>query len=142
MEKAIELALKSGTDVPIAAIVVKDGKIIASAHNEKESTNDTSAHAEILAIKRAGEKLKNWRLDTCEIYITLEPCPMCTWAILQSRISKVYFGTYDIQYGALGSALDLRHLTNSNLEVYGGILEEKCDNVIEDFWNKTRKSGK
>ena len=142
MEQVIEIAKKAGSDVPIAAIIVKNGEVISFAHNEKESNNDPTAHAEIIAIRMAGEKLGSWRLDDCELYSTLEPCPMCTWAILQSRIKTVYFGSFDPLYGALGSALDLRKMTNSNLKVYGGILEEKCDNIINAFWQETRKNEK
>lgn len=143
MKEAIKLALASGSDVPVGAIIVKNGTIIASACNEKEKNNDASAHAEILAIRKASTQLENWRLDECELYVTLEPCPMCAWAILQSRIKSVYFGSYDKQYGALGSVLDLRKFgteagANSKLKVYSGIMEEECDNVLESFWQKRR----
>lgn len=138
MQEAIDIAKKSGADVPVGALVVKNGEIISSACNEKEKNNDPSAHAEILAIKEAGKLLKNWRLDDCELYVTLEPCPMCAWAILQARIKTVYFGSFDKQYGALGSVLDLRKQANSKLKVYGGICEKECDNVIEEFWKNKR----
>lgn len=139
MQEAINLAKQSGADVPVGALIAKDSKIISSACNEKEKTNDVAAHAEILAIKRASEKLGNWRLDDCELYVTLEPCPMCAWAILQSRIKTVYFGSYDTQYGALGSVLDLRTQANSSLKVYSGILEKECDELINNFWELKRK---
>jgi len=141
MRQSIELAEKSGADVPVGAIIVKNGQVIASAHNEKEQLNDPSAHAEILAIRRAASVLGNWRLDNCELYVTLEPCPMCAWTIIQSRIKAVYFGSFDSQYGALGSVLDLRKFgdgTNSKLKVFSGILEKECDNVIENFWKQKR----
>lgn len=138
MQEAINLAKQSGADVPVGALITKDGKIIASACNEKEKNNDVSAHAEILAIKKASKQLNNWRLDDCELYVTLEPCPMCAWAILQSRIKTVYFGSFDKQYGALGSVLDLRSPANSKLKVYSGIMEEECDNILESFWQKRR----
>jgi len=142
MQRAIELAQESGADVPVGALVVKDGEIISLACNEREKTNDPSAHAEILAIRRASEKLGNWRLEGCELYVTLEPCPMCAWAILQSRIKSVYFGSYDTQYGALGSVLDLREQANSKLKIYSGILEKECDNVIKEFWKNKREVEK
>lgn len=138
MQKAINVAKDSGADVPVGAVIIKNGKIIASACNEREKNNDISAHAEILAIRRAESALNNWRLDDCELYVTLEPCPMCAWAILQSRIKVVYFGSYDTQYGALGSVLDLRKLANSNLKIYSGIMEEECNNIIKTFWIKRR----
>lgn len=138
MQEAINVAKDSGADVPVGAVIVKNGKIIASACNEREKTNDISAHAEILAIRRAESALNNWRLDDCELYVTLEPCPMCAWAILQSRIKTVYFGSYDTQYGALGSVLDLREQANTKLKVYGGILENECDNIIKSFWKNKR----
>lgn len=144
MQDAINIANTSGADVPIGALIVKNNQIIASACNEKEAKNDPSAHAEILVIRKAASVLKNWRLDDCELYVTLEPCPMCAWAIIQSRIKTVYFGSFDKQYGALGSILDLRKIgegINSKLKVYGGICEKECDNVVESFWQERRKKG-
>ena len=138
MAKAIDTAKNSGSDVPIGAVIVKDGEIIAFACNEKEKNNDPTAHAELLAIRQACRELGNWRLDGCELYVTLEPCPMCAWGILQSRIKSVYFGSFDEQYGAFGSALDLRKQTNSKLKVYSGVLEEECDNIIDSFWKQKR----
>lgn len=142
MQEAINLAKQSGADVPVGALITKNGAIVSSAFNEKEKTNDVTAHAEILAIKRAAEKLGNWRLDECELYVTLEPCPMCAWAIIQSRIKTVYFGSYDIQYGALGSVLDLRKQAKSSMKAYGGILEKECDKLIETFWKEIRTNEK
>lgn len=124
----------SNEEIPIVAIVVKDSEVIASASNRKEYGNDVTAHAEILAIREAEQKLGSWRLDGCELYVNLEPCPMCAWAIIQSRISTVYFGSFDRNYGALGSALDLRKLLNSNLKVYGGIMEDECNKILEDYF--------
>lgn len=138
MQIAIDMAKSSVMDVPVGAVIVKDGKIIAQVNNEKEKNKDATAHAEILAIKQAGLELNNWRLDDCELYVTLEPCPMCAWAILQSRIKIVYFGSYDLQYGALGSVLDLRKQANSSLKIFGGIMEKECDNIIEEFWKSRR----
>lgn len=144
MQEAINIANKSGADVPVGALIVKNNKIIASACNEKEKNNDPSAHAEILAIRKAADAIQNWRLEDCELYVTLEPCPMCAWAIIQSRIKTVYFGSFDKQYGALGSVLDLRKIgqeVNSKLKVYGGICEKECDNMIEQFWQERRNNN-
>lgn len=138
MQNAINIAKESGADVPVGALIIKNNEIIASTCNEKEKNNDPTAHAEILAIRQAALTINNWRLDDCELYVTLEPCPMCAWAILQSRIKTVYFGSFDKQYGALGSVIDLRTLTNSKLNVYGGICEKECDNIIETFWKSKR----
>lgn len=138
MQQAINIAQESCTDVPVGAIIVRNGEIIAKACNEREKNNDPSAHAEILALRRAAGAFNNWRLDGCELYVTLEPCPMCAWAILQARIKAVYFGSYDKQYGAFGSELDLREQAGSSLKVYGGIMEKECDNVITDFWHGRR----
>lgn len=142
MQQAINLAKDSGADVPVGALIVKDNNVIASACNQREKNNDITAHAEIIAIKQAEQNLGNWRLDDCELYVTLEPCPMCAWSILQARIKVVYFGSFDKQYGALGSALDLRSQANSNLKIYGGIMEEECNKLLEDFWEMKRNANK
>ena len=139
MSLAIKEARKSGCDISVGAIIVKDGKIIASRHNEKELTNDVTGHAEILAIREAEKVLNNWRLDNCELYVTLEPCPMCAWAILQSRIKTVYFGSYDREYGAFGSKIELRSLTGNNTKVYGGIMEKECDTLLKEYFDNMRK---
>lgn len=138
MQVAIEEAQKSGSDIPVGAIVVKNGEIIAKAHNTREKDNDITSHAEILAIRIAEKKLNNWRLDDCELYVTLEPCPMCGWAILQSRISKVYFGSFDTNYGAF-SKLKLNSYSNSNLKIFSGISEDKCNDLLNKFFKNIRK---
>jgi len=139
MRLAIETAKKSDRDIPVGAVVVKDNKVIACACNMREKNNDISSHAEILAIRQAEKVLGNWRLDGCDLYVTLEPCPMCGWAILQSRIKSVYFGSYDANYGAFFSKIDLRKLHNgSSLNVYGGIMEEECNNLLKEFFEKVR----
>lgn len=139
MKRAIDIALKSGGEIPVGAIIIKDGKIISSAFNQKEATNDVTAHAEILAIREAEQKLGRWRLDDCEMYVTLEPCPMCAWAIINARIKTVYFGSYDTNYGALGSKIDLRKIANSKIKVFGGIMEDECDKILKDYFEKLRK---
>lgn len=138
MQEAINIAKKSGNDLPIGAILVKNGKIIAKAHNEKEKQKDVTAHAEMLVIKEAQKALNSPILTDCEIYVTLEPCPMCSWAIINSRISKVFFGAYDTMYGALGSATDLRSFLNSKTEVIGGLKEEECSTLLKNYFKAIR----
>ena len=136
--KEAQKALKK-EEVPVGAIIVKDGKIIARAHNTKETKKDSTCHAEIIAIKKACKKLDSWRLLGCEMYVTLEPCPMCGWAIIQSRIKNLYFGSYDANYGAFSSKIDLRSLAQgAKLNVYGGIKEQECDKFLKDFFIKIR----
>ena len=138
MQDAIEVALQTKNEIPVGAVIVKSGEIIAFAHNRKEELQDVTAHAEILAIKMAQEGLRRCRLEDCDMYVTLEPCPMCASAIIQSRIKNLYFGSYDTKYGALGSALDLRKVHNSKLNVFGGIFEQDCDKILEDFFERLR----
>ncbi len=138
MKFAIEEAKKSDNDIPVGAVVVRNGEIIASAHNEREKLNDISAHAEILALKKASQKLNNWRLEDCELYVTLEPCPMCGWAILQSRVKSVYFGSYDMNYGSFTSEIDLRTLSSNKINIYGGIEEQECDKLLKIFFKNIR----
>lgn len=139
MHKALELAKSVKGEIPVGAVVVQNGEIIASASNKKEANNDVTSHAEILALREASEKLKKWRLEDCDLYVTLEPCPMCAWAIINSRIKNVYFGSYDLNYGALGSKIDLREIANSDLQVYGGIMENECDELLKTFFSSIRK---
>ena len=138
MHRAIELAKTVFDEIPVGAVIVKDGEIISQAVNRKEKDCDVTSHAEILAIKDAEKKFNNWRLDDCDLYVTLEPCPMCAWAILNSRVKNVYFGSYDTNYGAFGSKLDLRKISNSELSVYGGIMEKECDEILDKFFSTLR----
>ena len=138
MEQAIEFAKKAVGEIAVGAVVVRDGNVISRACNQKEHSNDVTSHAEIIAIRDAEKKLGRWRLNDCELYVTLEPCPMCAWAIINSGIKTVYFGSYDVNYGALGSKLDLRKLTNSKLKVFGGIMEEECDKILKDCFKELR----
>lgn len=136
MEKALEIAQKSGKDIPVGAVLVKNGKILAQAHNKKEKLNDPTAHAEILVIREGAKKSGSWRLEDCSLYVTLEPCPMCAWAILQARIKSVYFGAYDTNYGAFSVFKEFS--SHSKTEIKGGILEEKCDNILKEYFKRLR----
>ena len=142
MEEALKEAFKAykKEEVPVGAIIVKDGKIIARAHNLKESKNDTTNHAEILAIQKASKKLNSWRLIDCEMYVTLEPCSMCAGAIINSRISKLYIGTMDKKTGACGSVLNLLedYKFNHIVQVEKYILKDKCEKILKDFFKYLR----
>lgn len=130
-------------EVPVGAVIIKNGNILAKAHNLRESLNCSLAHAEILAIKEASKKLKNWRLSGCEMYVTLEPCPMCAGAILQSRIAKLHIGTFDETSGACGSVINLvqNHRFNHFLDVrwYNN---EKCSEILTNFFKERRKQAR
>ena len=143
MKEALKEAKKAydKLEVPVGAIIVKDGKIIARAHNLKETKFDTTNHAEIIAIQKASKKLKSWRLLDCEMYVTLEPCSMCAGAIINSRIKKVYIGANDEKTGAVGSVLNLfeDYKFNHNVEFEKGILKEDCENILKDFFKNIRK---
>ena len=138
MQKAIALAQGVDKDIPVAAIIVKDDKIISQSVNQKELKQNPILHAEISAIDDACKKLGTWHLDDCDMYVTLEPCPMCAGAIIQARIKNLYFGSFDNLYGALGSKTDLRQIINSPLNVKGGILEEECNQILEKFFEELR----
>lgn len=146
MEEALKEAKKAykKLEVPVGAVIVKNHKIIARAYNQKEKDKMATHHAEILAIKRACKKLKNWRLTDCEMYVTLEPCPMCAGAIINSRIGKVYIGTKDLKTGACGSKLNLLQDFNfdTNVDVESGILQEECQNILKQFFKEIRKIKK
>lgn len=131
-------------EVPIGAIIVKDGEIIAKAYNIKESKHDTTKHAELIAIQKASKKLESWRLNGCEMYTTLEPCPMCAGAIINARIKKVYIGAMDEKTGAVGSVLNIfnDYKFNHNVEYENNILREECSKILKDFFNELRKTKK
>ena len=133
------LAMEKG-EIPVGAVIVKDGIIIGKAHNLKETLKDGTAHAEILAIKKAAKYIDDWRLNGCEMYVTLEPCPMCASAIVQSRISKIYIGTFNKDMGACGSVIDL--LDNRRLKSFVDVkwlYDEECADLLINFFNNKRK---
>ena len=144
MEEALKEAKKAykKLEIPVGAVIVKDGKIIARGHNLKETKEDPTKHAEIIAIQKASKKLSAWRLIDCEMYVTLEPCAMCAGAIINSRIKKVYIGTMDEKTGAVGSVLNLFEdfTFNHKVEVEKGILQEECKNMLKQFFKELRKS--
>lgn len=143
MKQALKEAEKAykKLEVPVGAVIVKDGKIIARAHNQKETKTDTTKHAEILVIQKASRKLEEWRLIDCEMYVTLEPCSMCAGAIINSRIKKVYIGTMDEKTGAVGSVLNLfeDYTFNHKVDVEKGIMEKECQDIIKKFFRELRK---
>ncbi len=146
MKEALKEAKKAydKLEVPVGAVIVKEGKIIARAHNLKETKYDTTKHAEILAIQKASKKLNNWRLIDCDMYVTLEPCSMCAGAIINSRIRKVYIGALDEKTGAAGSVLNLFEdfTFNHNVEVEKGIMQEECETMLKKFFKMLRKIKK
>lgn len=143
MKEALKEAQKAykKLEIPVGAVIVKDGKIIAKAHNIKEQKKDTTKHAEIIAIQKASKKLDTWRLTDCEMYVTLEPCSMCAGAIIQARLKKIYIGTMDEKTGACGSVLNLLkdYKFNHEVEIETGLLEENCKKILQDFFKELRK---
>lgn len=143
MEIALSEARKGGEvgEVPVGAVVVLDGKVLASAHNEVERLNDVTAHAEILAIRRASSKLSNWRLLDAKLFVTLEPCPMCIGAMLLARIKDLYYGCYDPRQGAAGSVFDLSNILNlpHRINVYPELLAKDSQLLLQEFFAKKRK---
>ncbi len=131
-------------EVPVGAIIVRGAKIIAAAHNQREQLRDPTAHAEMIAITQAAESIGAWRLEQCVLYVTLEPCPMCAGAILQSRIPTVVFGASDPKAGAVQSLFQLLNdeRLNHRCEVVGGVLAEPCGLILSQFFQQQRKLGK
>lgn len=131
-------------EVPVGAVIVKDGKVIAKGHNLRETLRNATAHAEIVAINDACTKLNGWRLFGCDMYVTLEPCPMCAGALVNARIDKVIYGAEDIKRGACSSIYNITEdeRLNHRLEVIGGVCEEECRKLMQDFFLlKRRKSS-
>lgn len=140
-KKQAILAMEKG-EIPVGAVIVKDGVVIAKAHNLKETLNDTTAHAEILAIRKASKFLGDWRLNGTEMYVTLEPCPMCASAIVQSRISKLYIGTFNKDMGACGSTINI--LDNRRLNSFVNVkwtYDDECSDLLVEFFDKRRNNN-
>ena len=143
MQQAIAIAreVKSSGDVPVGALIVNEaGEILSSGKNEREKDNDPTAHAEIVAIRKASKKLGSWRLDDLTLIVTLEPCVMCAGAILQSRLKRLVFGAFDPKAGAVGSSLDVIRDVRalSKVEVVSGVLEDECAKLLTDFFATKR----
>ena len=144
-EKFMKQALKEAgkayekLEIPVGAVIVKDGKIIARAYNLKETKQTATAHAEILAIQKANKKLNNWRLLDCDMYVTLEPCPMCMGAIIASRVKNIYIGTLDPKKEEQINIEEYKEKYGVNIEV--GIMQEECEYILKDFFKNLRKNG-
>lgn len=146
----MKIALKEATkayskeEVPVGAVIVKDNKIIARAHNLKETKKNAVSHAEILAIEKACKKLGCWRLTDCDMYVTLEPCTMCTGALINARIRKLYIGTNDPKTGACGSKINLIEDIefNHKIEIEREIMQKECEKILKDFFKTLRERNK
>lgn len=142
MKEALKEAQKSykKEEIPVGAIIVKDGKIIAKGHNLKETKTDPTKHAEIIAIQKACKKLQTWRLTGCTMYVTLEPCSMCAGSLIQSRLDKVVIGTMDEKTGACGSVLNLLsdYKFNHTVQIETGIMQEECKKILQQFFKELR----
>ena len=143
MKQALIEARKAyGKDeVPIGAVIVKDGKVIARGHNTRQQTQNAVNHAEMIAIQKACKKVGSWRLCYCDLYVTLEPCPMCAGACINSRLNAVYFGAYDAKAGCAGTLYNLPEdeRFNHRLKVEGGILQQECVKILSDFFKQKRQ---
>lgn len=141
MQLAINEAKKAAVEneVPVGAVIVKDGVVLAAAHNMREQKQNALSHAEIEAINLACKNLGSWRLDGCEMYVTLEPCPMCTGAIINARIKTVIFGAFDKNAGCMDSVINLcDYPLGHKVEVYAGICEDECQKLLQDFFENLR----
>ncbi|GMV92666.1 MAG: tRNA-specific adenosine deaminase [Candidatus Hydrogenedentota bacterium] len=131
-------------EVPVGCVIVYDGQIIGKAHNQREMLQDPTAHAEILAITQAANKLGSWRLEETKLYVTLEPCPMCSGAIILARVPEVYFGAYDPKAGTVGSLMNLLEdpRFNHQPKVYPGLLAEECGAILTEFFRSIRRRSR
>ena len=144
MREALKEAEKARklNEVPIGCVIVKDNKIIGRGYNRRMKDKNTLSHAELNAIKKASKKLKDWRLDDCEMYVTTEPCQMCAGAIVQSRIKKVYIGCMNPKAGCAGSIMNLLQVEefNHQVEIESGVLEEECSGILKDYFKELRNN--
>lgn len=143
MKEALKQAKKAEKidETPIGAVIAHKGKIIARGYNKRETQKNCLCHAEISAINKACKKLGGWRLPECDIYVTLEPCPMCAGAIISARIENLYFGAYDKKSGCAGSSIDLfkKNLFNHNVNAVGGFMENECADILKNFFKRLRQ---
>jgi tRNA(adenine34) deaminase len=143
MNEALKEARKAYNkdETPVGAVIVKDGQIISRGHNQKELKKDPTFHAEMAAIVKACKKLDTWRLNECDMYVTLEPCAMCAGGIIQARIGRLFIGTTDPKAGAVGSVIDILKVDkfNHKVEVTFGILQGECSKILKDFFKELRK---
>lgn len=146
MKEALKEAKKAEAidEVPIGAVIVKDHEIIARGYNQRETSQEAVSHAEIIAIKEANQALNNWRLEDCALFVSLEPCPMCSGAIIMARIPYVYYGAFDPKGGTVGSLMNLLEDNpfNHQVSVEKGILEEESSQLLKDFFKKLRRKKK
>jgi len=142
MKKALHQAKRAAAigEIPIGCVIVRDGKVIARGFNQRRSRKTTLAHAEMIAIDRASRKLGDWRLEGCTMYVTLEPCQMCSGALVQSRIDRVVIGTMNPKAGCAGSILNILRMPefNHQVEITGGVLQKECSAVLQDFFRDLR----
>lgn len=141
LKLVIEKSKEIKDDIPVVALIEKGGEIVSICSNQKEKDNKVVAHAEILALEEANKKLNSWRLDDCNLYVNLEPCPMCAWAIISARIKNVYFSCHDTTYGAFGGKLNLLEVANSKLKVKGGLLDREAQEVLNDYFKNLRQKS-
>lgn len=145
MREALSLGRYAATlgEIPVGAVIVKDDQIVGRGYNRRETDRDATGHAELMAIRDACRSLNTWRLSGCTLFVTLEPCPMCTGAILQSRVSTVVFGAFDEKAGCCGSRMNFTAGDlDCDTQVYGGVLEEECGALLQHFFHSLRKGEK
>lgn len=145
MEHALRLAARAAArgEVPVGAVVIREGKVAGEGYNRREETHDPTAHAEILALRQAARALGRWRLDDCDLYVTLEPCPMCAGALVMARIRRVFFGARDAKWGSCGTLYDIPRDArwNHSCKMRGGILAEDCAKMLREFFQAQRRAG-